>query len=126
MAAAAVAVGEEAIIAQVHEFTEYFDREFGPHHPPFSIGTFEDAMEAARSTYKLLLIYLHDRNNMACDLFARCVRGRGRSLAAAAITPLTTPLAPNAPGRRGAAGTSCATRRSSTLCGATTSCGRGT
>jgi len=73
--AAANTVGEEAIIAQVHEFTEYFDHEFGSHHPPFSVGTFEDAMEAARSTYKLLLIYLHDRNNMACDLFARCVHG---------------------------------------------------
>ena len=62
---------DAAVLAEQYAFTTYFEEAYSSTHPPFCVGTFADAREAARSTGKLLLLYLHDRNDPMCDLFAR-------------------------------------------------------
>ena len=55
----------------VHEFLEEFEASYGQLHPPFYIGSFEEAKTTARETGKFLFLYLHMKGQEEVDLFCR-------------------------------------------------------
>jgi len=58
------------VVISVHEFLEEFEVKYGELHPPFYVGSFEDAKSTARETGKFLLVYLHGQGEEV-DLFCQ-------------------------------------------------------
>lgn len=55
----------------VHQFLEDFEGQYGEVHPPFYVGSFEEAKATARETGKFLFLYLHAKGEEEVDLFCQ-------------------------------------------------------
>jgi FAS-associated factor 2 len=58
-------------LANITEFTSYYNEKFGTNHPQFFNGSYSQALELAKQELRFLVVYVHQNENLNCTKFAK-------------------------------------------------------